>query len=115
MPLQIAVRVAQRRQVAHREESAVGQRAVKSRRGMPLGEHKAVAALHLRLFGVDAQLPVIQISEHLRRGKASARMTRLRAVRRFDNSHADLAGRNRELLLFLIGHNTLPDSCSACF
>ena len=42
-------------------------------------------------------------------------MSRLRAVRRFDNSHADLAGRNRELLLFLIGHNTLPDSCSACF
>ena len=110
MPLKVAVDMAQSGQIVHGEVAAERQGAVQAGGGVPLGEDEAIPIRPFGVLGVDAQLPVIQISEHLRRGKASARMTRLRAVRRFDNSHADLAGRNRELLLFLIGHNFLPET-----
>ena len=108
--LQIAVRVAQRRQVAHREEAAIGQRAVKARRRVALGEHETISVGLFRLFGIDTQLFVIQIGEHLCGRQASARMARLGAVRRFNDAHADLAGSDRELLLFLIGHNFLLET-----
>ena len=82
----------ERGQILDREEAAIGKRSIKARRGMALGEDKAVALRVLGVLWVDPQLPVIQVSKQVRSGQASAGMAGLGSMGGLDHAHTDLAG-----------------------
>ena len=92
--LQVAVGVAQRGQVGHREEAALRQRGIQAGGAVALAKYKTVAVGVLRLFGVNAHLAEIQIGQNVRRGQAAARMTAPGTVGGFDHTHAH-AGRSQ--------------------
>ena len=68
-----------------RKEAALGQNAVICGRHMPLGEHEAVALLHLGLLRVDVQFLEVQIGQDIRRRERAARMPGLRRMDGLDD------------------------------
>ena len=92
MALEIAVDMPQGGQVLHGEEAPVSKRGIQARSGMALGQHEAVPVRPTGVLGVYPQLLIIKICKHLRGGQASAGVTGLGPMGRFNDPHADLAG-----------------------
>ena len=106
--LQVAADLAQGLEVFHREEPALGQRGVKCRSRMALGQHEAVAVRFFRLLGVDVHIHEVEIRQHLGDVQTAARMAALGAVSSLDHAHADVTGVLGKGKLFCICHDGPP-------
>ena len=106
--LQVAADLAQGLEVFHREEPALGQRGVKCRSRMALGQHEAVAVRFFRLLGVDIHIHEVEIRQHLGDVQTAARMAALGAVSSLDHAHADVTGVLGKGKLFCICHDGPP-------
>ncbi len=60
MPLQIAVRLAERLDIRLREKALECKRRIHCGRGMPFGKHQTVTVLHFRVLRIHAQFVVVK-------------------------------------------------------
>ena len=61
MPLQIRIEFAERQNIFDGEKSGARKRSIKSRRNVPLRQHKPIAVVPLGIFRINAQFLLIQI------------------------------------------------------
>ena len=107
--LQVAANLTQLQQVLHGEETAVCQSGIQAGCAVTLGQNETIPVLPLGVCRIHIQFLIIQIGKQFRCGHAAAGMAALGGMGALDDAHANLAGSDLQLLLFLGCHKILLD------